>query len=345
MRIAIVNDVFLAVEAVRRVILAAPGHQVAWVARDGVEAVERCAQDRPDLILMDLIMPKMDGIEATRRIMANTPCAIVVVTASVGGNSSKVFEAMGAGALDAVNTPVLESPDGRQGADALLGKIETIRKLLRPVEPSVRSDGTSHLHKVATRPQDFLVAIGASAGGPAALAKVLSSLPEDFPAPVIVVQHVDVQFAKGLGEWLDSQTKLKVRLAEEGDQPSAGTVLLAGEDRHLVFTSPNRLGYTNEPADCSYRPSVDVFFKSARHFWKGDLIGVLLTGMGRDGAEGLRGLHDRGFHTIAQDAASSAVYGMPKAAAEMHAASEVLPLDKIGARVSRLVSLKTRFHG
>jgi two-component system response regulator WspF len=344
MRIAIVNDVFMAVEAMRRVIAAAPGHQVAWVARDGREAVERCAHDRPDLILMDLIMPKMDGIEATRRIMAATPCAIVVVTASVGGNSSKVFEAMGAGALDAVNTPVLESPDAQQGADALLGKIETIRKLLRPVDHHLPSDGTSHLHKAATSPQEFLVAIGASAGGPAALAKVLSTFPQDFPAPVVVVQHVDVQFARGLGEWLDSQSKLKVRLAEEGDQPSPGTVLLAGEDRHLVFTAPNRLGYTREPVDCSYRPSIDVFFQSAKRFWRADLIGVLLTGMGRDGAEGLRSLRNRGFHTIAQDAASCAVYGMPKAAAELHAASEVLPLASIGPRLVRLVSLKTRFH-
>ena len=344
MRIAIVNDVLMAVEAVRRVIAAAPGHEVAWVARDGLEAVERCSQDRPDLILMDLIMPKMDGIEATRRIMATTPCAIVVVTASVGGNSSKVFEAMGAGALDAVNTPVLESPDARQGAEALLGKIETIRKLLRPVDHHAPRDGTSHLHKAVNKPQDSLVAIGASAGGPAALAKVLSALPEDFPAPVIVVQHVDVQFAKGLGEWLDSQTKLKVRLADEGDQPVAGTVLLAGQDRHLVFTSPNNLGYTREPADCSYRPSIDVFFRSAKHFWRADLVGILLTGMGRDGAEGLRGLRNRGFHTIAQDAASCAVYGMPKAAAELHAASEILPLDKIGPHVARLISLKIRSH-
>src|SRR5437879_849819 len=130
MRIAIVNDVLLAVEAMRRVVAGAQGHELAWIARDGAEAVERCAEDTPDLILMDLIMPKMDGVEATRQIMARTPCAIVVVTANVGSTTSKVFEALGAGALDAVNTPVQETTSGHQGASALLAKIETIRKLL-----------------------------------------------------------------------------------------------------------------------------------------------------------------------------------------------------------------------
>src|SRR5882724_495404 len=131
MRIAIVNDLLMAVEAMRRVVASATGHQLAWIARDGREAVERCVIDRPDLILMDLIMPNMDGVEATRQIMSRSPCAIVVVTANVSDNSSKVFEAMGAGALDAVNTPVLASGNG-DGATALLAKIETIRRLLGP---------------------------------------------------------------------------------------------------------------------------------------------------------------------------------------------------------------------
>jgi len=130
MRIAIVNDMMLAVEALRRVVAGARQHQLAWIAHDGAEAVELCARDRPDLILMDLIMPKMDGVEATRRIMAKTPCAILVVTASVRGNCSKVFEAMGAGALDAVNTPALESAGASLGVSALADKIETVRRLV-----------------------------------------------------------------------------------------------------------------------------------------------------------------------------------------------------------------------
>src|SRR5438046_5482220 len=130
MKIAIVNDMMMAVEAMRRVVVSRSEHQLAWIARDGAEAVALCAQNRPDLVLMDLIMPEMDGVEATRRIMASTPCAIVVVTANVSNNSSKVFEAMGAGALDAVNTPILERVGIPSGAEALLGKIDTISRLI-----------------------------------------------------------------------------------------------------------------------------------------------------------------------------------------------------------------------
>src|SRR2546423_3463273 len=164
MRIAIVNDVIMALEAVRRVVVASSGHQLAWVALSGEEAVARCASDTPDLILMDLIMPRLDGVEATRRIMASTPCAIVVVTASVEHNSSKVFEAMGAGALDAVNTPVLEQPGAPDGAGALLAKIETIRRLIGapPPRPVVTATVAS---PPITAEEGKLVVIGASAGG------------------------------------------------------------------------------------------------------------------------------------------------------------------------------------
>ncbi len=346
MRIAIVNDVRMAVEAVRRVVLSQPAHQVAWVAQDGVEAVAQCAKDRPDLILMDLIMPNMDGVEATRRIMADSPCAIVVVTADVYSNSSRVFEAMGAGALDAVNTPVLEHPGTSEGANALLAKIETIRKLIgagdgkKVFAPSSAAPShPAHAH------YGWLVAIGSSAGGPAALAKILSQLPGDFPAPIVIIQHVDIQFAQGLADWLDYQTPLRVRLAVDGDAPEAGTVLLAGQDNHLAFTGPNRLSYVREPADSSYKPSVDVFFKSIAQFWKGDVLAALLTGMGRDGAEGLQLLHELGHHTLAQDAHTCAVYGMPKAAVELQAVTEVLPLDKIGPRLSNLLERKLKAHG
>src|SRR5439155_13483432 len=144
-----------------------------------------------------------------------------------------------------------------------------------------------------------------------ALATVLGRLPETFRASLVIVQHVDAQFMSGLAEWLDYQTPLRVRLAREGDRPQPGTVLLAGSENHLAFASPARLIYTPHPTDCSYRPSVDVFFNSVKKFWRGDVIGVLLTGMGRDGADGLLALRRRGHHTIAQDKATSAVYGMP----------------------------------
>ena len=191
MRIGIVNDTSIAVEALRRTLLHTRGHEVAWVARDGVEAVNHCAQDRPDLVLMDLIMPKMDGVEATRQIMARSPCAIVVATANVNGNSSKVFAALGAGALDAVNIPPLQPP-GATELTEFLGKIQNINRL-------IWRDDCKHSRPTRLRPAKLrasatnrLVAIGASAGGPAALAVVLSRLPEAFPAAIVVVQIVDV---------------------------------------------------------------------------------------------------------------------------------------------------------
>ncbi len=345
MRIAIVNDIALAVEAVRRVVLQSREHQLAWIARDGAQAVQLCARDVPDLILMDLIMPRMDGVEATRRIMTDTPCPIVVVTANVEDNSSKVFEAMGAGALDAVNTPVLEAPGALKGANALLAKIETIRRL-------VGADISSRRGVLAIPPlapqnprHSCLIALGASAGGPAALAQILAALPAELSASIVIIQHVDMQFAQGLANWLDYHTALQVRLAQNDDHPHPGLALLAGRNLHLVFTSPTRLAYTNSPTDCSYRPSIDVFFHSIERFWTGEVIGVLLTGMGRDGAEGLRRLRRRGPHTIAQDQTSSAVFGMPKAAAELEAATEILALDRIGPRLKHLVAQKRKLHG
>jgi chemotaxis response regulator CheB len=329
MRIAIVNDVPMAVEIMRRVIASSSRHEVVWTARDGAEAVAGCQRDRPDLVLMDLIMPGMDGVEATRRIMATSPCPILVVTATVEGNSGKVFEAMGAGALDVVQTPTLGGQGAPQGAAAFLYTIDATARLVG--DPTEKSDVESRPPVRARR----LVAIGASAGGPAALVKLLRDLPADFPAAIVVIQHIDAQFAPGLANWLNDISKLPVRVAKEGDAAEAGVVLVAGTNDHLVMRPGGLLGYTAEPASCSYRPSVNVFFESVLRSWRGEALGVLLTGMGRDGAAGLKQMRDAGCHTIGQDRATSAVYGMPKAAAELGAVVETLPLEKIADSLIR----------
>ena len=209
-------------------------------------------------------------------------------------------------------------------------------------EPSRRNGLNPATPRVRRHRDGQLVAIGASAGGPGALARILASLPGDFPAAVVIVQHVDARFAPDLAHWLDQLTPLRVRLAHEGDRPQAGTVLLARGEHHLVFGSSTRLTYTRIPLESVYRPSIDVFFKSLRRHWHGEAVGVLLTGMGRDGAEGLRALRERGCPTVAQDAATSAVYGMPRAAAELQAAGEILPLNRIGPRLVKM--LDTRIH-
>ncbi|AEB60171.1 chemotaxis-specific methylesterase [Ectopseudomonas mendocina] len=329
MRIAIANDMPLAVEALRRALAAEPEYQLIWVASNGEEAVSRCREDRPELLLMDMLMPGMDGVEATRQIMNDTPCAILIVTSDVERNMSRVFDAMGAGALDVVAAPSL-GPQQVLDAAAVRRKIHNIawmigHKTSRSVKPTpVRS---------ADNRGKRLVAIGASAGGPASLVELLRQIPADFPASIVLVQHVDEVFAAGMAQWLGSESNIPVRLAREGEVLQPASVLLAGTNNHLYLAPEGRLVYRREPVDQVYRPSIDVFFESVATHWRGEAIGVLLTGMGRDGARGLKLMRERGFHTIAQDQASSAVYGMPKAAVALDAATEVLPLDRIPTRL------------
>ncbi|MEH1945744.1 MAG: chemotaxis response regulator protein-glutamate methylesterase [Nostoc sp.] len=318
MRIAIANDMFIAVEALRRVLVKVPGYKLAWVAYDGAEAVSKCAADTPDLILMDVLMPSMDGVEATRRIMSQSPCAIVMVTASVNRYAAKVFEAMGYGALDAINTPAL-------GDYGLLNKIAAIARLIGK---------SSHRRSLPIhRPESLppLIAIGASTGGPQALKTILSQFPQDFPAAVIVIQHVDAEFVQGFAAWLNEQIPLPVQLAIAGNTPQPAKVLIAGTNHHLVMRPDLTLGYDKEPLNFSYRPSVDVFFNSVAKNWTGKGIGALLTGMGRDGAQGLKRLRESGWYTIAQDPKTCVVYGMPKVAVELKAAVEVLPVEAIAS--------------
>ncbi|HEY1170551.1 MAG TPA: chemotaxis response regulator protein-glutamate methylesterase [Verrucomicrobiae bacterium] len=336
MRIAIVNDMLLAVEALRRVLTASGRHTVAWVAVNGAEAVEKCRNDRPDLILMDLMMPVMGGVEATRLIMQNSPCAILLVTASVDSHVSQVFQGLGVGALDAVNTPALFDAGKSMESQALLYKVDMLAKqlLARGYQPPV---STLPMAPPAPKPVAGIVVIGASAGGPAALATVLGQLPSDLPAGVVIVQHVDEQFTSSMASWLSTQSRLPVRLAQEGESPVPGVALLAGKSQHLVFSSGQNLLYTEHPATAIYRPSIDVFFNSVCDHWSRRVVGVVLTGMGSDGAKGLKRLRETGAHTIAQDQATSAVYGMPKAAAALGAAVDILPLDGIAPAIERQV--------
>ena len=323
MRIAIVNDMPIAVEAIKQCLKKEPALQVCWVAADGAGAVTNCARELPDLVLMDLIMPVMDGVEATRRIMLESPCAILVVTSCMSKNLSKVFDAMSAGALDVVNTPV----PGGDGCDQLLAKIALIGKLIGPVPAPAAAEVPGR--NPSAVPVPFLIAIGASTGGPQAVAEALSLVPAGCTAAIVIIQHVDKYFTQGFASWLGEKTSIPVELAREGERPQAGRALLACTNDHLVIAPDITLRYTPEPKDYSFRPSVDVFFSSLAANWPAVGAAVLLTGMGRDGAAGLLSLRRKGWHTIAQDQATSLVYGMPKAAAELNAAKEILPLGSI----------------
>jgi two-component system response regulator WspF len=301
-----------------------------WVARTGREAVQMAADTRPDLILMDLNMPELDGVEAMRQIMHASPCAILVVTGRPQDNVNQVFRALGAGALDVTATPVLQGL--ASGREELLHKIKTIDTLVR------HSGGTQALaakngHGTAPRRDaavTTLVAIGASTGGPLALARMLAGWTPPSSCALVVVQHIDENFADHFARWLGDQLSAPVRAIEHGDALQGGSVQVAKSNDHLLLDQKHHLVYDANPKDYAYRPSVDVFFHSVAQRWQGDVIGVLLTGMGRDGADGLLALRQGGHTTIAQDQASCAVYGMPRAAAELDAAQLVLPLEKIG---------------
>lgn len=336
MRIAIVNDLTIAVNALRRVLSTVPDYQIAWIARDGAEAVSKCCSDPPDLILMDLVMPIMDGVEATRQIMQQSPCGILIVTASTQDNLNQVYQAMGYGALDTVDTPVLGREDSPQQTRKFLLKVATLRKLLKPTLKPTKTPLKTHSPVIkparfTAQTQVPLVAMGSSTGGPKVLAKILSQLPATFDRAIAIVQHVDANFSQGFVEWLQQQTVLPVRIAMSGDRLEKGTILVAGTNDHLYLKPDLTLDYTPDPIQYPYRPSVDVFFQSLAQSWRIPGTAILLTGMGRDGAQGLKDLKLAGWQTIAQDKDSCVVYGMPKAAVELNAALQVLTTDAIAA--------------
>jgi two-component system response regulator WspF len=339
MKIGIVNDVAMAAEALRRALAGSREHEVLWVARNGMEAVRMCFDNRPDLVLMDLNMPDLDGVEATRQIMQATPCAILIVTAQPQDNVSQVFRALGAGALDVTATPMLSGGAGA-GAAQLLAKIKTIGKLIRvsladaPVPPVPAERGGAGAIK-------HLLAIGASTGGPGAIAKILAGWTPAAGTAIVVVQHIDANFAGHFAKWLGDQLAIPVRVIDDGDALEAGVVQVARTNDHLRLDARHRLRYDAHPLDYAYRPSVDVFFHCVAAHWEREASGVLLTGMGRDGAAGLLAMRQAGQATLAQDQASSAVYGMPRAAAEIDAAQRILSLENIATALRSRIGVRS----
>jgi two-component system, chemotaxis family, response regulator WspF len=330
LQIAMVHHDLMARNILRKVIAAAPDYVLAWEAAGGREVIERCRTSRPDLLLVDLSLPDMDGAKVVCEIMKNIPCAILLLADRPENQAGKVFEAMGCGALDAVKTPCAHENGLLTGDGHLLKKIAILSKILHkrdhPAHPAAKGN---HFPGQKTK----LVAFGSSTGGPKALATIFSALPPDIPAALVVVQHVDIQFASGLSDWLNSQTRIPVRLAEEGMKPLPGVILLAGTNDHLVLGEDLTFHYSIHPRDYPYRPSVNVFLDSVNQHWPSKDLAVLLTGMGRDGGAGMAAVKKSGWHTITQDEKTSIVYGMPAAAVEMGGSSESLPLEEIAGAI------------
>ncbi|WP_455209057.1 chemotaxis-specific protein-glutamate methyltransferase CheB [Kaarinaea lacus] len=345
MKVAIINNKQLARKELIRIVTLTGEHELAWSTSSGASAIKFCKSVRPDIILMDPLVRDIDGIAVIRQIMAETPCAILIVTGSIDDQSEIVFNAMGAGAVDAVNTPILDTHEHDQAVETLQKKIALLSVLAHDIQslPVKHVEGEFNPNQAPA--EKNLVAIGCSSGGPEALAELFSQLPHDFQSPIVVIQHVDAAFAPGLAKWLNVKSALPVELAKEGDIPTPGKVYLAATNNHMMVSPQGRLVYSHEPADTSYRPSVDVFFKSVADNWRHSVTAILLTGMGKDGAKGLQALRHKGAYTIAQDKATSAVYGMPKAALELDAAVDILPIDLIAAALIRITNMQNGMLG
>jgi len=338
-RVLIADDSLVAREMLSQILGSDPDIEVAGMASDGMQAVELVERLRPDLVTMDIHMPRMDGLRATERIMAFTPTPILVVSSSVHGEGmGRAFDALSAGALE-----VIRKPEPKDWADLQRIGTEVIRKVKVLARVKVimhisgrRSDrATPGAHPPRERGQRSIVAIGSSTGGPSALEVVLRGLPRTFPVPIVVAQHIADGFVPGLVSWLSGVCQLKVKSAEDGEELVRGTTYFAPTGTN-VEVEGSRLCFATPGAGQLYIPSADTLFDSVAVSHGPSAVGVILTGMGADGARGLKRMRDDGAATIAQDEATSTVWGMPRAAVELGAAESVVPLEEIGAALREL---------
>jgi two-component system chemotaxis response regulator CheB len=314
--------------------------EVIAEAEDGRRAIELCCGLRPDVVTMDMMLPVMSGLAATEYIMAHCPTPILIVSASTNrGELFKTYDALAAGAVDA-----LDKPQGDETDDAwerqIISTVKLVSRIKVVTHPRARLGAFGHV-RPARRPPDAVltiaqrdvrvIGIGASTGGPGAVVTVLKGLPAAFPLTVLLVLHIGEPFGSAFAEWLDGQTQHRVSYPRDGERIAdmAGRVVMAPPGRHLVVMG-DRLRLTSEPERHSCRPSIDVLFESLAREQGSGTAACLLTGMGKDGAAGLLDIRKAGGLTIAQDEATSVVYGMPREAAALGAAQHVLPLDEIG---------------
>jgi two-component system chemotaxis response regulator CheB len=347
LRVLVVDDSPVARSVLRSILESDPDIEVIGTARNGWEGVQMATELVPDVITMDVRMPEMDGCEATQQIMAYHPRPILIVTASLGKQDVDFsFRMLEAGALDIFEKPGGDDPAALRGrAQALIERVHLLsrvrvithlrgrRRISTPAAPIRHIEVTPSA--VPAESPDRLVVIGASTGGPRAIQRILCQIPRSFPAPILVVQHIAAGFIQGLADWLDGETQLRVAIAREGEGLAAGRVYVAPEGRHLV-PELQTIHLVATPRTTPI-PSVDVTMQAAAHRWGAQAIGVLLTGMGSDGARGLLAIRQAGGVTIAQDQATSTIFGMPNVAIQMGAAQKILPLDKIAAAIQEVV--------
>ena len=338
-RVLIVDDSAFVRKALSRMLGGADDIQVVGTAVDGQDGVEKALALRPDVVTLDVKMPRLDGLEALRRIMAECPTAVLLLSSLTGEGADVTLRGLDLGALDFVDKSSVEGHMNLLSlADELLEKVRALAKAQRRA-PAAAPATQLPLPEFARQRAD-LVVIGTSTGGPAALQTVIPALPADLPVPVLVVQHMPIGFTRSLAERLDQRSDLMVREARDGEPLLPGRVLIAPAGRHLKLHRVHgeaRVLLDYEPLDALHRPSVDVLMQSAARTFGGAVLGVVLTGMGADSVEGLRAIRAAGGRTLAESEDTCVIYGMPKAAIEAGVVHRVAALDRIADEIRSAV--------
>ncbi len=335
-RVLVVEDSPTYRDLIVNILQSTPDLQVVGTARNGAEGVRLAKRLKPDVITMDVHMPEMDGFEATRQIMIEIPRPVVIISASMDKNQRDLtFSALHAGALSVLEKPTLNDPPEVHQALAdqvrLMSEVKVVRRWgevqARPPAPAAVIDPPLLVKNGLSKIN--LVVIASSTGGPGVLAEIFSKLPATFPVPILVVQHITPGFSSGLASWLNQQSLLEIRLARHAEEPRPGQVLIAPDNCHMQINSVGLISLSPTLPVCNQRPSATVLFESVARVYGNSAIGVILTGMGSDGAEGLLAMRRMGAHTIAQNKETCIVFGMPAVAIELGAAEQVLAIPQI----------------
>ena len=346
-KVLIVEDSPVMQELLAYTIESDPAFSIVGIAADGEEAIEYAAKKKPDVIAMDCYMPKLDGQKATRKIMETTPVPIVIVTSSITANDVAIsFSLIEAGALAIVKKPTgIGHPDYKKEARELLrtlklmSEVKVVRrvnhtkKTISNIQPVI--DNTTVKEQVIK-----LIAIGASTGGPMILQKILTGLPKNVSVPILIVQHISPGFTEGFVKWLGNTTQQRIHIASDGEHILPGHIYFAPDNYHMGVDRQFKIILSNDPPINGLRPSVAFLFRTVANLFGLSAIGILLTGMGRDGAEELKLMREKGSITIAQNKASAVVFGMPGEAVKLGAATHVLSPEGIISVLTSLINKK-----
>ena len=333
-KVLVVDDSPVMCKALSSILNSDPQIIVAGVAHSGKEAVDLVPRLKPDIITMDMHMPEMDGFEATRQIMAYYPTPILIVSTSVFKlGMEKVFEAISCGALDVLEKGKIEFDTDKKSGQAFIEKVKFLSNIKVMHHPLAKLGKEKRIEKVLEVPSrkvlDRIVAIAVSTGGPQILQQILKKLPKEFPCGIVIVQHISEGFLEGLVEWLNSSCSIKVKAAQDKEEIQSAVAYIAPCGFQMRVDEGKRIRLSDESSYDGHKPSGSILLESVARSYKEGAIGVILSGMGSDGAMGIKAIKEMGGVTIAQNEETCVVFGMPKVAIEMGVVDEILPIEKI----------------